>query len=243
MPLGIGELIKPAQDALAPVGATLSDAWQAVIGDRVAAWRLRNAAAIQVKIQDELRSYGLALTTARIPERYAFAWFEEATKQDEPELQALFARLLARAAQGDQDASDRRHIETLGRLTPNDAKGFQALLGEMRSFPTSSGRKYIHAEWTSRHATDLLHRTVGEDVSKVFEQLKAVNILRESISINSQFIKSTVTSVERLGSRGVPTNFELKNAITVLVHATEGGLSLYQAVKGATPAEPINSPE
>ena len=52
----------------------------------------------------------------QIPERYAITWFEEATKQDEPEIQQLFARLLARAAAGDEDAADRRQLEILHDL-------------------------------------------------------------------------------------------------------------------------------
>ena len=34
MGLGIGEIVKVAQDSLAPVGNTLGDAWQIVLGDR-----------------------------------------------------------------------------------------------------------------------------------------------------------------------------------------------------------------
>ena len=35
--------------------------------------------ALQVKANEEAGRLGLSLNTARIPERYAFAWFEEAT--------------------------------------------------------------------------------------------------------------------------------------------------------------------
>lgn len=40
----------------------------------------------------EVGKVGLNLDRSKIPERYAFAWFEEETKQDEPENQELFAR-------------------------------------------------------------------------------------------------------------------------------------------------------
>lgn len=45
--LGIGEIVTVAKDVLAPVGGTLSDVWQGLLGDKVAAWRLKNAMATQ----------------------------------------------------------------------------------------------------------------------------------------------------------------------------------------------------
>ena len=122
MDLGISDIVKSLAEA-GPVQA-LGDAWQAVIGDRIAHWRMRNAMALQIRANEEANRLGLKIDRARIPERYAIAWFEEATKQDEPELQTLFARLLARAASGDEDAKYRRHIEIMSRLTPVDAAIF-----------------------------------------------------------------------------------------------------------------------
>lgn len=128
----IGEIIKITGET-APAG-TLGDAWQAIIGDRVAHWRLRNAMALQKRTNEEAARLGLSLNVSRIPERYAFTWFEEATKQDEPELQELFARLLARAAAGDEDAQDRRLIQVLSGLTPVDAAIFQRIYSD-KPFP------------------------------------------------------------------------------------------------------------
>jgi len=102
---------------------------------------LKNAMALQVQTNEEARRLGLKLDNSRIPERYAFAWFEEATKQDEPELQLLFARLLARASAGDEDASDRRLIEVLGKLTPIDAAIFQRIYSD-QPFPDTGA--YSH---------------------------------------------------------------------------------------------------
>lgn len=134
MDLGIGEIVKSVASS-APM-ASLGDAWQTVIGDRVAHWRLINAMELQVRTIDEARRLGLKIDNSRIPERYAFAWFEEATKQDEPELQLLFARLLARASAGDVDASDRRFITILGALTPIDAAIFQRIYSD-KPFPNT----------------------------------------------------------------------------------------------------------
>lgn len=127
MGIDITKMIEPAKQLTQPIVTTLSDTWAAVIGDRVAAWRLKNAAALQISVNEEVGKFGLQLNRSKIPERYAFAWFEEATKQDEPEIQELFARLLARAAAGDQDALDRRHLELLSRFTPIEARLLQRL--------------------------------------------------------------------------------------------------------------------
>lgn len=132
--LGIGEIVKVSGEAMSAPASSLGDAWHALIGDRVSHWRLRNAMKLQEATNAEAKRLGLKLNTARIPERYAFAWFEEATKQDEPEIQVLFARLLARAAAGDNEAEDRRLIPILSQLTPTDAAIFQRVYSD-QPFP------------------------------------------------------------------------------------------------------------
>lgn len=59
-----------------------------MIGDRATAWRVDNAAAIQKAVGAEAAALGVSVDQTRIPERYALVWFEEATKQDEPEIQS-----------------------------------------------------------------------------------------------------------------------------------------------------------
>ena len=122
MPIDLTPIVKPLTDAAQPAIDAISDAWAMVLGDRFAIWRVRNAANLQIKLNAELKRLGLSLNQSKIPERYAFAWFEEATKHDDPEIQKLFARLLAKASSGDDDASDCRNLEILARFTPMDAK-------------------------------------------------------------------------------------------------------------------------
>ena len=118
-------IVKFAENAVQPTLGTLSDAWQALVGDRIAAWRLTNAAKIQKHVEIELRNLGVALDRAKIPDRYAFSWFEKASEQDEPEIQTLFARLLAEAMNSNEDSLDRRNLELLGKFTPREAETFQ----------------------------------------------------------------------------------------------------------------------
>ena len=61
MAIDVTQIIEPTRRALGPVGASLSDAWSAVIGDRIAAWRLKNAASLQVAVNEEIAKRELQL--------------------------------------------------------------------------------------------------------------------------------------------------------------------------------------
>jgi len=115
---------KPLRDA---VGTSLADVWQGLWGDKLAAWRLKNAAKVNDKLGKELAERGLTLNLDKIPERFAYSWFDKASQEDEPEIQALFAKLLANAAEGNEEALNRRNIELLSRLAPQDAKLLELL--------------------------------------------------------------------------------------------------------------------
>lgn len=109
------------------VGGTLSDIWHGIVGDRVAHWRIKNAAAQNALLTEELKKRGVSLRADSLPESYAYRWFEKASEEDEPELQALFARLLANAAEGNQAALGRQNIDLIARMTPEAARLLQAI--------------------------------------------------------------------------------------------------------------------
>jgi hypothetical protein len=133
--LGLGKAIDLVRDMMTPIGGTLSESWAALLGDRVAYWRAKNAMQYRPLLAAEAARLGLKLNAAKIPDKFAFAWFEEASKQDEPEIQVLFARLLARAAGPETSAGgDRRMIDVLARLTPADARLFQRMYSD-QPFP------------------------------------------------------------------------------------------------------------
>lgn len=123
-PLVVNETSKPLREA---VGSTLADTWQSLIGDKIAAWRLKNAAAINVKLGKELEKSGQSLNLDKIPPGFAFSWFEKATQADEPELQELFAKLLANSADGNGDAINKRNVDLISSMLPNDAKALKGL--------------------------------------------------------------------------------------------------------------------
>lgn len=103
------------------IGNSLADVWQALVGDRISSFRMKNAAKLSARLQKRLKEEGSSINWSRIPERYAVSWFEHATDEDEPSIQELFAKLLENAADGSSDARERRNIELVARLSASDA--------------------------------------------------------------------------------------------------------------------------
>jgi hypothetical protein len=231
MAVDITQILEPVKHALGPVGTSLSEAWSAVIGDRIAAWRLTNAAALQVAVNAEVSKLGLRLERSKIPERYAFAWFEEATKQDEPEIQQLFARLLARAAAGDEDAADRRHLEILTRLTPMDAKVMEWLFREA-GYPPKHPSMGEYAAWKGAR------KDLGEAASISMEHLINLGVFERLFTLKQDGWVSEWETIEpgtRIGS--FVKGLEDKLTIDSELSATERGMSLYKACAPISPPD------
>lgn len=118
------EVAKPLRAAVA---GTLAEFWHGIAGDRVTAWRIKNAAKVSEKLEKEVSERGLVLNADALPESYAFRWFDKASEEDEPELQEMFAKLLANAAMGNKAALERQNIELISRMTPDAAHLFKAI--------------------------------------------------------------------------------------------------------------------
>lgn len=214
-------IVKPIE-ALASsesIQGALYDAWQAVIGDRIATYRLKNAAKLQVKSQKYFADLGLRPDKDRVPERFAVTWFEEATKQDEDEIQDLFARLLANAATGDEDALDRRNLEIVSKLTPNDA----ALFLEMGQGKWGARRRSGTLMWeeTGRWLPPEDSKVVLTMVERSFEQLRTIGLL-ERLTISEATVNNR--SLRAPPSLGTRIRYDL--------YLTETGKSVYKAVTG-----------
>jgi hypothetical protein len=231
MTLDIASIVAPAGKALAPAtGSTLSDAWQAIIGDRVAAWRISNAAKLQAKVHAVIEESGLKAVPTKIPERYAFTWFEEATKQDEPEIQELFATLLARAAAGNEDASDRRHIETLSRFTPMDALLFDFI------FDVTERIRWIGSGRTPSieiREYDLFSRAknkFGSGAWMSVEHLTVLGVLERQTAVERWALQRLFEqlSVDERSGFSVPMYADLE--LEVMLSVTESGFSLRRAL-------------
>lgn len=199
------------------IGHSLSDGWNALLGDRIANYRLRQAAKLQEKTIAEFDRLGLKPNMDKIPERFALTWFEEATKQDEPEIQELFARLIARAAAGDEDALDRRNIEIISKLTPHDAIVFQEFAAGGWGARRSNGHLFWdeHKHFFTNAPTDV----DTEKFARSVEHLMAIGILGRYVQSNDSRIKS-------LSGHG-----RITTSVTNILVLTKTGVSVYNAVK------------
>jgi len=200
-----------------PVAESLSEAWAALVGDRIANWRLLNIAKQQLKVNEEFKKLGLKPNIDKIPERFAITWFEEASKQDEDDIQALFARLLARAAAGENDALDRRNIEIVSKLTPNDA----ALFLEMAAGGWGAKRRgRLHWEETGKLFS---YGPTKVDVNKLgrsYEHLITLGLLSRQ-----------TMAEEKLNDRSFRQGPRVQTKVSNVVLLTVTGESVYKAVK------------
>lgn len=232
MPVEISSIIEQGKELLAPAGTTLSDTWQALIGDRVAAWRITNAIKLQIQVNAELLASGLKLKESRIPDRYAFTWFEEATKQDKPELQTLFARLLARAASGDEDALDHRHLETVSRLTPLDA----VILSDIYNYAVDAtagwGRKPEECEREEHELHKSLKVARGDNSWRSVEHLQSLGLLERRTAVNKHSLEQVFRKASVDPRRGISLGMfgaDLEMLVTIVT--TDTGWSLYRALR------------
>lgn len=75
---------------------TVQDVWGGLIGDRVRQWRQRNLIVVLEKTADFLKAKGIDLNNARaLPDGALYLLFESSSKVEEPDLQNLWANLLA----------------------------------------------------------------------------------------------------------------------------------------------------
>lgn len=141
---GITSAVKNSQSGR---GGVLSDVWSGLVGDRIQLWRLRNAAKLSESLGRELDGRGIKLNLDTVPERFAFSWFEKATQEDQPEIQELFTKLLANAAEGREAALDRRNISLVSELTPPAAQLFVDICDLIRS----PSRKFFMPDFRFAH--------------------------------------------------------------------------------------------
>ncbi|MEP7350857.1 MAG: Abi-alpha family protein [Sphingorhabdus sp.] len=199
---------KPLRNA---IGATIADIWQGFFGNRALAWQIENAADVKMKLEKKLLAKGVAVDFAKVPNHYAFTWIDEATKQETPEIQELFATLLANAATGNEDALQRRNVEIVSKMTPMDA----LLLSHLIEIFTIRFQVHDFRRQELRIANRTLCSLLSEDFNFedfiCMENLTNLGVLSQSVvsSIDKQAIEkiannatSTLRGAVKLGGSG-----------------------------------------
>ncbi len=231
IPIVSGLVPKELSDA---VGGTLADVWQVLVGDRISAYRIRNAAALSEKLNEKLADQGRVVDWSRVPERFAVAWFEHATKEDDPELQDLFATLLANAAAGCDEALERRNAELLARFSAADALLFKSIYESYAGEITKSDSGYwLLDEWSAFE-----RETKREEqgfASIAYDNLKnygIIDIQRESHLDERKLERWVRGQTGQDGGGGLWTTYPVEDAIVAYdqVGLTETGRSLMKAL-------------
>jgi hypothetical protein len=122
------------------VGESLVELGQAGT-DRIKAWRTRNLITIAAETRRELETRGLLTDFRSLPPGDSIRWIEGAAQEDEAEIQSLWARLLANAADSSVAVSiDKTIAGLLRELRPLDARVLQYLESQgWNVFPDVSG--------------------------------------------------------------------------------------------------------
>ena len=121
----------------------ISDLYGGIVGDRLGEWRLKQAVKFAEATVKELRSRGLNTDVLReLPNGRIYEIVDGATKQDDVDLQQMWARLLSSYAAGEVgEVYERTFSRILRELQPVDAGTF-ALLCEVRDFHRGWMREY-----------------------------------------------------------------------------------------------------
>ena len=113
-------VLKPVHDLLLdlcrPVVAELSEAWQT----DVRVWRVERAARHAQRVRELLEPLGI--NRRDVPLRFFLRTVEEASMEEDDELQDMFAALLASAANADVPQVHPSFVDILRQLTVRDAK-------------------------------------------------------------------------------------------------------------------------
>jgi hypothetical protein len=190
-----------AKGLLGAASDSLADVYGVVLGDRIANWRLANVMKAHPKVQAEATRRGLKLRPEKIPNRFAYSWFEEVSKQDDDDLQTLFARLLAKVAGGSTPA-DERLIQLLSKMAPSDAKLFElfynpANTDKMDIF-SMRRRQGVWAPIQRRSLEIHAEHELGSDISLEINSLLNIGAIAQTFILDQKRISITNSNLSRL---------------------------------------------
>lgn len=111
------------------VSYTLADVWDGLVGDKIVAWRVKRMLPIQQELQRMLDSEGITIDREKLPEHFAFRWFEEASKsEDVQEISELFAKILIEATKDNAEALKVSLLQIISSMSANEAIQFKILI-------------------------------------------------------------------------------------------------------------------
>lgn len=239
----MGDAVGKVAEAIvgSPAG-TFADVYGVVIGDRIANWRLQNVIRAHAKVQSVADAAGLKMVVTKIPERFAYSWFEEVSKQDNDDLQTCFAKLLARAAAG-QITADERLTRMLSLFTPADAFIFKAFYTEVKPSDPNKRMRSSFPDRTVRRDSFIsrLRNDLPEGAAKSVEALENIGCFKRGVRFGKKGFAYD-PSWARSVARGQPSEPDWDKLITdrtepvELISETELGEMLAKAILDRTVA-------
>lgn len=228
-----------AKGILSAASDSLADIYGVMLGDRIANWRLQNVMRAHPKVQAEAARLGLKLRPEKVPNRFAFSWFEEVSKQDDGDLQTLFARLLAKAADG-SIASDERLIQLLSKMAPSDAKLFELFYNpadtQAMDIFVMRRRQGVWGKLSRTGLESHAKRELGADVSLEINSLLNIGAIAQTF-----VLKQKTVSVSNRDLSRVDVNRVLKDTFSqeeCVVHTPLGMALAIALFDIKPPAEP-----
>ncbi|NVO55085.1 DUF4393 domain-containing protein [Rhodobacteraceae bacterium B1Z28] len=99
-----------------------------LIGDRIREWRTRNLIHTTARTAELLKEKGISLESAKaLPMGDIYRIFEGASKEEEPSVQEMWAKLLASGCDPEVSELNRAVISVLEQISAVDAKVFQVI--------------------------------------------------------------------------------------------------------------------
>lgn len=156
------------------------------LADHMYAWQTRNRIRILIKTRDRIKASGIGHT--HIATGFLLHALEAAGNAENDGLQDLWARLLAGAVQS-ESANVALHIETLRKLSPEDAivvDAMATLLRDRLSLVPAEARRPEEIELIWRRALWIAERPPNPELREIWSpglaRLEAVNVLQSDAS-------------------------------------------------------------
>jgi len=165
-------------DLVHKLAGPMADEVGIMLGDKVRVYRVKNWIKTVQKTESMLREARLPVNA--VPPRLLLPIVESCSIEDDETLQDMWAGLLASATQ-DTSAVPPSYVETLKRLSPDEARFLERLCKDSNLIQHYRGRGL--APFTFTEAGGAPHKTVSD----TFEQL---GLIRRDYAVNLQFPSS-----------------------------------------------------
>ena len=145
-------IVDTAADARRALAAVFGDATAELAGilsDNVKLWRFRNLLRIKDKVEDITARRGLTSNHLRaLPMSDALRIAHTASDEDQPEVQVLWARLIANAMSKEHGGVERAFIDLLKSLSPNEVL-FLELLWKLQPVRNAQATQKMYVDAVS----------------------------------------------------------------------------------------------